>query len=97
MIEALDYERLHERTERVEIDDHALGGTLRLKRPRDRDVEPIGVTVKAPALARVMRQDVRRLEPELFTDLHDLFGFALDDCSSRSSRTPAPAGLIEGP
>jgi hypothetical protein len=71
VIQALDHERLHDGRKRVEIDDHALRGPLGLERTGDGDVEAVRVSVEAPAFARMMRQDVRRLEPELFTDLHD--------------------------
>jgi hypothetical protein len=82
VIEAVDDVRAHDRREVVEIHDHPGRRAARLQRPRNGDLEAIRVTVQASALSGVERQDVRRLEPERFTNDHDSEPFGVTDVRS---------------
>ena len=70
MIETFDDHRFDDARDLVEVNDHPLRGTLGLQRSGDRDVEAVRVAVEPRALSGMMRKHVRRLEPELFSNLH---------------------------
>ncbi len=77
MIEPLDDVRSHDRRERIEIHDHAGGGAGRLEGAGNGDFDAIRMPVQARALPRMVRQHVRRLEAEGFSDDHDLLPFGV--------------------
>ncbi len=54
----------------VEVDDHAGCRTTGLQRTLDGNVQQVRMSVEPRALSGVMREHVRRLERELFADLH---------------------------
>jgi hypothetical protein len=54
----------------VEILDHAARGARFAKGTAQSDLQPVRVPVGAGALAQVVRENVRCLEPEKLTNLH---------------------------
>ena len=70
MIEIIDDDSLYDFVDLIKIDDHAFGRTVALQRPVDCDLENVRMPVKARAFARMMRENMRRLEAEGLTNLH---------------------------
>lgn len=70
MIENVDHFLVYDRPHDVEILDHAGRGTVALQRAAQRDLEAVRVSVGPGAFPQVIRENVRRLEPEVLTNLH---------------------------
>lgn len=61
---------MHYRANQIEVLDHAARRACFSKRPAKRDLEPVRMPVRPGALAQVVRENVRCLEPEKLTNLH---------------------------
>ena len=80
MIERIENLAVDDRTDRIKVLDHSARRTARLERPTQGDLEPVRVAMRPGTLAEMVRENVRRLEPEKLTNLHD----------SQSSRSAIP-------
>jgi hypothetical protein len=56
--------------EGIEVLDHPPGRALGLQRAAQGNLQPVRVAVRPRTLAQVVRENVRRLEPEKLTYLH---------------------------
>lgn len=69
MVQPLEDPRPYDRAYLLEVGDHSARRTAGVQWPRERDVEPVRMTVKARALAGMVRQHVSGFEAELLTNL----------------------------
>jgi hypothetical protein len=72
MVEHVQNFPVNHRANHVEVLDHAARRAAFLQRAPKRDLQPVRMPVGPGALAQVVRENVRCLEPEEFTNLHQM-------------------------
>lgn len=70
MVEACDRAFADRLRDRVEVFHHAAGRAVLVQGTPDRHLKPVRMPVQARALARMVREKMRGLEPKVLTNLH---------------------------
>lgn len=71
VIEHVEDLAMYDAPDRVEVLDHSGRRAFGPKRPAQGHFEPVRMPVQTRALSQVIRENVRRLEPEMLTNLHN--------------------------